>query len=140
LSYAQEKGTNYLDGLVDKSSGGGHCRPTGAGSRYAMHSVMNVPRTVVTTTSAIVSAYRRVHGVNPPDGNLGDLSWLTLRAVKGPNLSSKDRPLFAGQQNDGASTVLEPGTVRKPLENYKTSLYAVSKPEPEPEPQPEMLP
>eukprot|EP01046_Picozoa_sp_COSAG06_P086935 COSAG06_NODE_33483_length_489_cov_0.858974_1_plen_114_part_10 len=54
----------------------------------------NVPRTVVTTTSAIVSAYRRVHGVNPPDGNLGDLSWLTLRAVKGPNLSSKDRPLL----------------------------------------------
>jgi hypothetical protein len=87
----------------------------------------NVPRTVVTTTSAIVSAYRRVHGVNPPDGNLGDLSWLTLRAVKGPNLSSKDRPLFAGQQNDGASTVLEPGTVRKLLENYKTALYAISK-------------
>ena len=40
LSYAQKKGTDYLDGLVDKSSGGGHCRPTGAGSRYAMHSVM----------------------------------------------------------------------------------------------------
>ena len=44
----------------------------------------NVPWTVVTTTSAIVSAYRRVHGVNPPDGNLGDLSWLTLRAIVKP--------------------------------------------------------
>lgn len=55
------------------------------------------------------------------------MSWLTLEAVKGPNLSAKDRPLFAGQQNEGASTVLEPGTVRKLLENYKTALYAISK-------------
>ena len=56
----------------------------------------NVPRTVVTTTSAIVSAYRRVHGVNPPDGNLGDLSWLTLRAIKGPNLSRATDSLDLG--------------------------------------------
>ena len=87
----------------------------------------NVPRTVITTTSAIVSAYRRIHGTNPPDGSLGDMTWLTLEAVKGPNLSSKDRPLFTNQQNDGASTVLEAGTVRKLLENYKTALYAVAK-------------
>ena len=40
-----------------------------------------MPKTVVTTTSAIVSAYRRVHGTNPPDGNLGDLTWLTLKEV-----------------------------------------------------------
>jgi hypothetical protein len=87
----------------------------------------NVPKTVITATSAIVSAYRRVHGANPPDGNLGDLTWLTLKAIKGANLSSKDRPLFTNQQNDGASTVLEAGTVRKLLENYKTALYAISK-------------
>ena len=87
----------------------------------------NVPKTVVTTTSAIVSAFRRIHGTDPPDGSLGDVTWLTLAAVKGPNLSSKDRPIFAEQQNEGASTVLEPGTVRKLLENYKTALYAVSK-------------
>ena len=87
----------------------------------------NVPRTVVTTTSAIVSAYRRIHGTNPPDSSLGDMTWLTLQAVNGPNLSGKDRPLFANQPNDGASTVLEPGTVRKLLENYKTALYAVAK-------------
>jgi hypothetical protein len=87
----------------------------------------NVPKTVITATSAIISAYRRVHGANPPDGNLGDLTWLTLKAIKGANLSSKDRPLFTNQQNDGASTVLEAGTVRKLLENYKTALYAISK-------------
>eukprot|EP01046_Picozoa_sp_COSAG06_P091268 COSAG06_NODE_37552_length_434_cov_0.525373_1_plen_72_part_01 len=43
----------------------------------------NVPKTVITTTSAIVSAYRRIHGTNPPDGNLGDMTWLTLKAAKG---------------------------------------------------------
>ena len=87
----------------------------------------NVPKTVTTNVSAVVSAYRRIHGVDPPDGDLGDMTWLSLENVRGPNLSSKDRPLFADQSNDGASVLLEPGTVRRLFENYKTGIYAVSK-------------
>ena len=87
----------------------------------------NVPKTVTTNVSAVVSAYRRIHGVDPPDGDLGDMTWLSLENVRGPNLSSKDRPLFADQSNDGASMPLEAGTIRRLLENYKTAIYAVSK-------------
>ena len=36
----------------------------------------NVPKTVATITSAVVSAYRRIHGGKPPDDNLGDMTWL----------------------------------------------------------------
>ena len=84
-----------------------------------------VPKNVRTVVSSIKTAYRRIKGVDPPDGNLGDLSWLTLANVKGPNLSDKDRPIFANQQNSGARTPLEGATVRKNLENYKSALYAV---------------
>ena len=86
-----------------------------------------VPKTVRTIVSSIRSAYRRIHGTDPSDDNLDDMTWLTIEKVNGPNLSGKDRPLFATQQNSGESTVLEAATVRKLLENYKTALYAISK-------------
>ena len=49
----------------------------------------NVPKTVVTTTSAIVSAFRRIHGTDPPDGSLGDMTWLTLAAVKSTEIRGR---------------------------------------------------
>eukprot|EP01043_Picozoa_sp_COSAG02_P008151 COSAG02_NODE_254_length_26937_cov_16.503950_30_plen_491_part_00 len=83
-----------------------------------------VPQSVSTVLSSVKTAYRRIHGNDPPGGDLGDLTWLTPAKIEGANLSIKDRPLFANQQNTGTNIPLEGATVRKTFENYKSALFA----------------
>ena len=88
------------------------------------------PASVKTTMSALRQAYARVHGVKP-DGDFGDLTWLTVANLKKPSEYPTARPLFDGAAHPNATDTmrvpLEPATVRKNLENYKSVLYSAAK-------------
>ena len=87
------------------------------------------PASVKTAMSTLRQAYARVHGDKPDD--FGDLTWLTTAKLKKPSKFATARPLFEGAQhpdaNEAMSVPLEPGTVRKNLENFRAVLYAAAK-------------
>ena len=88
------------------------------------------PASVKTTMSALRQAYARVHGAKP-DGDFGDLTWLTLENLKKPGKYPTARPLFQGAAHPDATDTmrvpLEASSVRKNLENYRSALYAANK-------------
>eukprot|EP01043_Picozoa_sp_COSAG02_P090014 COSAG02_NODE_26922_length_621_cov_0.739464_1_plen_144_part_10 len=86
------------------------------------------PASVRTALSALRQAYARVHG-NKQD-TYGDLTWLTVANMKKPGKFVTARPLFDGAAHPDAtpamSLVLEPETVRRNFENFRSVLYAAS--------------
>jgi hypothetical protein len=86
------------------------------------------PASVRTALSSLRQAYARVFGTKPD--SFGDLKWLTVANLKKPGKFPTARPLFEGSQFPGAtetmSVPLEPSTVRKNLENFRSVLYAAS--------------
>ena len=88
------------------------------------------PASVSTAMSTLRQAYARVHGAKP-DTDFGDLTWLTVAAMKKPSKFPTARPLFKGAAHPDATATmavpLEPATVRKSLENFKSALYSAAK-------------
>jgi len=105
-------------------------------ARYSVKAANSVsttnktPASVKTAMSALRQAYARVHGVKP-DGDFGDLTWLTVANLKKPSEYPTARPLFEGAAHPDATDTmrvpLEPATVRKNLENFRSALYAANK-------------
>ena len=88
------------------------------------------PATVKTTMSTLRQAYARVHGTKP-DGDFGDLTWLTVANLRKPGKYPAARPLFEGAAHPDATETmrvpLEAASVRKNLENFRSALYAANK-------------
>ena len=86
------------------------------------------PASVRTALLALRQAYARVHG-NKQD-TYGDLTWLTVANLQKPGKFVMARPLFDGAAHPDAtpamSLVLEPETVRRNLENFRSVLYSAS--------------
>ena len=89
-----------------------------------------VPASVKTQLSSLLQAKARVLG-DRSDDDFGDLTWLTLENLRKPSKWPTARPLFDGAAHPNASAnasvPLEPGTVRKNLENLRSVLYAAAR-------------
>ena len=89
-----------------------------------------VPASVKTQLSSLLQAKARVLG-DRSDDDFGDLTWLTLENLRKPSKWLTARPLFDGAAHPNASAnasvPLEPGTVRKNLENLRSVLYAAAR-------------
>ena len=88
------------------------------------------PASVKTQLSSLLQAKARVQG-DRSDDDFGDLTWLTLENLHKPSKWPTARPLFDGAAHPdasvNASVPLEPGTVRKNLENLRSVLYAAAR-------------
>jgi hypothetical protein len=86
-------------------------------------------QSVRTTLSALSQAYARIHGERPGE-DYGDLLWLTLDNLKQPSKYAKARPLFEGfahpQATPAMSIPVEVTTLRKNLENFRSTLYSAA--------------